>query len=95
MSRLGVRVLACLLLAAVLCAGGVVRFHTHWGPDFRPSCPGCQQERTIGSSSAAASIASVVIAPTVIGVVTDLLPPGAPRNAAVLQSSPRSPPFPF
>ena len=94
MSRHGARILTCLLLVAVLCVTSVVASHTHLGGSFRPGCPACQLERTVGTSSAAVTVAPMVVAPAVIGLVTDLPPFAAPRHAAVLQSSPRSPPFP-
>ena len=83
-SRLGARILTCLLLVAVLCVTSVVASHTHLGGSFRSGCPGCQLERTVGTSSAAVTVAPMVVAPAVIGLVGDLLLLGAPLGVAVL-----------
>ncbi|RPJ57125.1 MAG: hypothetical protein EHM24_20365 [Acidobacteria bacterium] len=94
MSRWLRPIVVTLLLGAVLCASALIAAHNHRGSGFRPNCPGCHQERTIGSSSAAVAIAAVVHAPVPIGLVLESAPCLAPDLLAELDFPPRSPPIP-
>jgi hypothetical protein len=87
------RVITILLLAGIVYSAGLVLFHTHVGSNYRPDCPACHQERSIGSSSAAVTITPAVQAPRVIGVLPADPVVGAPLEIVVHRSSPRSPPF--
>jgi len=90
--RLGLRLLACVLLAAMLCAAGVVKAHNHLGGGFRHDCPACQHERTVGTSSEAVSVATGETAPALVGLVYDYIAIGVLPDVTVRQSSPRGPP---
>lgn len=94
-SRLLPRLLACLLVAGVLLASGVSLFHTHFTGTFRPDCPACHQERTLGSSSAAVTVAVLAPTPVLIGPAPEFHAAAGPSGAAVRRSSPRSPPLTF
>lgn len=91
-SRLDARFLAYVLLTAVLCAVVLVKSHTHVDGNFRPDCPACQHERTVGTSSAAVSVATGETVTVMLGLAVDLLIVGVSLNIAIHQSSPRSPP---
>ena len=86
--------IALVLLAAVLCASALLVEHNHFGSGFRPDCPGCHQERTIGSSSAAVTVATAIAPPVPIGLLPDAPSPVVHDRLVILDSPPRSPPLP-
>jgi hypothetical protein len=85
-------VVAVLLLGAMLCAAAVIEWHSHPGTGYRRDCPGCHQQRTLGSSSAAVAVQAVVFAPVPAGLAPSPATTLAPDFLAAFDTTPRGPP---